>query len=124
MPADFRAARDGDKSQAVRRYKKQNWVKWYRFDAAVLDRAFATAQGKRNAWSVLVILMALHELWFTDFDHRNPVTLTSYNLQRFGMMKKQKYRALRILEKAELIIVERTHGKNSVVTMTWQPIRK
>jgi hypothetical protein len=124
MSADFRAGRNGDKSQPVRRYKKQNWVKWYRLDATVLDRAFSTTGARRNAWCILAVLMALYELWFTDFDHRNPVALTSYNLRRFGLRRKQKYRALQILEEAKLISVDQTNGKNPVVTMTWLPLRK
>jgi hypothetical protein len=125
MPAEaYRAGRDGDKTQGIRRYKKQSRIKWYRLEATVLDRAFATTRARRNAWNILVVLMALYELWFTDFDHRNPVTLTSYNLHRFGLRRKQKYRALEILEEAKLISVDQTHGKNPVVAMTWLPLRK
>jgi hypothetical protein len=116
--------RDGKNNQAVRRYKKQAWVKWYKLEAPVFDRAFATKEAKRNAWSVLTVLMALYELWFTDLDKRNPVTLTSYNLQRFGLSREQKYRALEILEEAQLVSVNRTNGKNPQVTMTWLPLRK
>jgi hypothetical protein len=124
MPSDFWTGRDGDKQQTVRRYKKQAWVKWYKCEATVLDRAFATTKARRNAWSVVAVLMALYELWFTDLDKRNPVTLTSYNLQRFGLWRKQKYRALQILEQAGLISVERIPRKNPLVTMNWLPLRK
>jgi hypothetical protein len=124
MPADFCTGRDGDKNQAVRRYKKQVWVKWYKCEATVLDRAFATTRARRNAWSLVAVLMALYELWFTDLDKRNPVKLTSYNLQRFGLSRNQKHRALQILEKAGLISVDRKPRKNPLVTMTWLPVRK
>jgi hypothetical protein len=124
MPADFWTGHSPDKPQTVRRYKKQAWVKWYKCEATVLDRAFATTGARRNAWSVVAVLMALYELWFTDPDKRNPVSLTSYNLQRFALSREQKYRALQILEGAQLISVNRTKGKNPRVTLTWLPLRK
>lgn len=114
---------NGNKVSPVRRYKKQGKVKWYRLEASVLDQAFATADARRNAWSILAILMALFELWYTDSNHRNPVALTSYNLQRFGLTRWQKYRALQILEGAKVIIVDRTAGKNPLITLTWLLLR-
>ena len=95
----YRQTRNGDKVSGVRRYKKQAKVRFYRLEAWVLDRAFATVEARRNAWPILAVLVALNELHFTDFDHRNPIPLTTFNLQRFGLSRKQKCRALRILEK-------------------------
>ena len=63
-------------STKVRRYRKQSKVKFYQFDTEVLDKLFAATK-----CPTLAVRMALEELHFTDFDHRNPVRLTSFNLQ-------------------------------------------
>lgn len=45
------------------------------------------------------------------------VTLTTSYLRRFGLTPDQKDRALVCLEAAQLITVDRTHGKNPTVTL-------
>ena len=106
---------------AIRRYKTQHPIKYYQFPPWVVDQAFTTPEARRNAWSVLAILLALEELHFKDSYHRNQQRLTTCNLQRFGLTRWQKLRALRILEKARVITVCRTHGKNPLVTLLWHP---
>jgi hypothetical protein len=104
---------------AVRRYKRQERVRFYQFSTEVMDKLFTATR-----CPALAVLLALEDLWFTDFDHRNPIKLTSYNLQRFGLSRGQKYRALKALETAKLISVDRINGKNPVVMLLWRPPAK
>jgi hypothetical protein len=106
---------------AIRRYKTKHPIKYYQFPPWVMDQAFSTPEARRNAWSVLAILLALEELHFRDSYHRNQQHLATYHLQRFGLTRGQKFRALRILEEAKVIVVHRTHGKNPLVTLLWHP---
>ena len=73
---------------------------------------------------VLATVLALHELWFTQPNHNNPVRFTTYNLRRFGLSRDQKWRALRFLEKIGQISIERMGtGKNPIVTLNSEPVR-
>jgi len=70
------------------------------------------------------VVVALHELWFTHPNHNNPVHFTTYNLRRFGLSRHQKYRALDFLETIGQVAVERRSGKNPMVTLQWEAVRK
>jgi hypothetical protein len=129
MPIEWMARPNGSRNgkkpaTAVRRYKKHGRIRYYALDANVFDRAFATPEAKHNAWCVLAILVALYELWYLDIARRNPVKLTSENLRRFGLTRKQKYQGLKILEGAKLILVDRTPRRNPMVTLMWKPVIK
>jgi DNA-binding MarR family transcriptional regulator len=47
----------------------------------------------------------------------NQITLTSRVLEKFGIDRSAKSRAIQCLEEAGLISVERQHGKNPVITI-------
>jgi hypothetical protein len=50
----------------------------------------------------------------------NPVKLTSAELRKIGISRQQKFRALKNLERWGLVSVERTNGKNPLVTVFWK----
>jgi len=64
--------------------------------------------------------MVLYRTWFLDWEHKNPIKLTSESLRACGISRWQKLRALKILEKYGAITVARTNGKNPMVTLNWQ----
>jgi hypothetical protein len=88
----------------------------------MFQKAWALCQKRRNH-TPLGVLFILQELWFTGFK-RNPVKLTTCALRKFGISRLRKYRALQLLEEGGFISVERTPGKNPLVTMTWLPIKE
>jgi hypothetical protein len=66
-------------------------------------------------------------LWFVGIRSRNKsatVQLTPKTLRRFGLNKMGVSRALRHLEAAGLVRVERTMGRRSVVTILPAPTRE
>jgi len=65
------------------------------------------------------ILVVLYETYFLDLGHRNPVKLTSEHLRVYKISKDQKRRALQVLEKYDLVTVDRINGKNPLVTLNW-----
>ena len=65
------------------------------------------------------VLLVLYETWFLDLEHKNPVKLTSESLRVYKISRGQKDRALKILEKYGAITVDRTNGKNPMVTLNW-----
>jgi len=71
--------------------------------------------------ATLAVLVRLTELWFSGFK-RNPVKLASVEIKGFRVSKDQKARALRALEKAGLISVERRSRKSPIVTLNWLPL--
>jgi len=71
--------------------------------------------------ATLAVLVRLTELWFSGFK-RNPVKLASVEIKGFKVSKDQKARALRALEKAGLISVERRSRKSPIVTLNWLPL--
>jgi hypothetical protein len=129
-PANFRLPEDyvpgclnveeQSRQAGVRRYGKRPRFQFCQFPVSVLD---ALIEHRAN-WTVLAVLTALHELWFTHPNHHNPVELTSYNLRRFGLSRWQKWDALRVLEKAGQITIERKDRKNPQVTLNWLPLVK
>jgi hypothetical protein len=78
-----------------------------------------------SAEPVFTVLLALCELKFNQYEkekrckRRAPALLTSRLLKKYGISRKQKRRALQILQRAGLIAVEQGEGKNPLVTMKW-----
>ena len=125
LPEAFLAGRrNGDKPfkrTEVRRYGKRPGFKFCQFPVSVLDAIIE----QRGNWSVLAVLVALHELWFTHPNHHNPVEFTSYTLRRFGISRQQKWKALWVLEKSgQITVVRRGSGKNPHVALNWLPFAK
>jgi len=69
------------------------------------------------------ILLALYEIHFRDFGS-NPVRLTSKILNKYRISRYRKYRALKLLEIAGLIRVERVKNRNPLVTLKWLPVKR
>ena len=118
LPEDFLA---GNGKRKVRRYHNRP-----RYDRCVLPLTLLDAMVDHRAnWTVLAVVVALHELWFTNPNHNNPVRFTTYNLRRFGLSRYQKYRALDFLEKIGQVSVKQMgSGKNPMVTLKWEAVRK
>jgi hypothetical protein len=118
LPEDF-LAENGKRK--VRRYHNRS-----RYDRCVLPLTLLDAMVDHHAhWTVLAAVVALHELWFTNPNHNNPVRFTTYNLRRFGLSRHQKWRALWFLEKIGQVSVKRMGtGKNPMVTLKWEAVRK
>ena len=97
--------------------KKAAKLRFYQFPAE-LYRSLLTQQTDLRA--LLCVLGTLIELWFENFG-RNPVNLTSCSLQKYGISRHQKLRALAVLKKSKFFSVEQSPGKNPMVTLTWLP---
>ena len=65
-----------------------------------------------KAWHVYAAIWYL-----VGINRRSTVNLTNTALKQFNVSRDSKYRALKALEKAGLVTVVRTNGKNSVVTL-------
>ena len=116
-----RESDDNGECRRIRRYPKAVDFLFYQFPVAVLDEILQATL--TNRMTVLAVLATLYELWFTRFN-QNPVRLTSYSLRKYGISRHQKIRVLRLLEKSGQIAVERSHGKNPLVTLKWLPLQK
>jgi hypothetical protein len=68
----------------------------------------------------LTVLIVLYETCYLDWEHKNPVTLTSESLAEYRITRWQKYKALQVLERQGWIIVLRTPGKNPKVKLNWR----
>lgn len=130
-PKDFRQMNQGNgepgtlvKDKAVsnhggvRRYAKHSGLKFFQFPVKIFDLLLGSDFEVNRA--DLAVLLTLYELWFTNFK-RNPVKLTSYSLQKYGISRHQKYRALERLENRGLLIADRCRGRSPTVTLTWLP---
>ena len=89
---------------------------------AQLDKEYYTglpgrlfARLARLPGKALVVYMVLRRR--SRLDHTATVPLSTVALGRFGITRWQKDRALACLEAAQLITVDRTHGKNPRVTL-------
>jgi len=74
---------------------------------------------KNGYLPALTVLVVLYEIWYLDWEHKNPVTLTSENLRAYGVSRGQKLRALKVLEKYGAVTVQRLSGKNPKVVLNW-----
>ena len=122
FPKDLLAA-SGEKQPKTKVHRYGNRP---RYDRCVLPLKLLDAMIEHHAnWTVLAMVVALHELWFTHPHHNNPVHFTTYNLRRFGLSRDQKWRALCFLEKIGQISITRMGaGKNPMVTLNWEPLAK
>jgi hypothetical protein len=122
LPEDFLA---GDENKKSKRTKVRRYHNRPRYNCCVFPLTLLDAMIEHRArWTVLAVVVALHELWFTHPNHNNPVHFTTYNLRRFGLSRHQKYRALDFLETIGQVAVERRSGKNPMVTLQWEAVRK
>lgn len=65
-----------------------------------------------KAWAVYMALRLRSRL-----EKEQTVTLTTVYLRRFGITRRQKEQALACLEAAQLLTVDRSHGKNPRITL-------
>jgi hypothetical protein len=66
----------------------------------------------------LAVLFRLYRNWFSQYQ-KNPLPLANFDLKGFKISRMQKRRALRVLQKAGLISMEKRRGKTPVVTLLW-----
>jgi len=112
------AARSKDKAASskpkLKRFPKG--MKFIPISLAVWDRLLEL----KADWVVWAVVRALYQTWFTDPNHHNPVTLTTYSLRGFGITRWQKYRALEQLENVKLVTVMRDGTKTNLkVRLEW-----
>jgi hypothetical protein len=74
---------------------------------------------KSDYMPALTVLLVLYETWFLDLEHKNPVRLTSESLRLYKISRGQKDRALKVLEEYGAVTVDRTNGRNPMVTLNW-----
>jgi len=74
---------------------------------------------KSGYMPALTVLVVLYETCYLDFEHQNPVTLTSESLRPYKVSRWQKAQALKALEKYGAVTVEHVHGKNPLVRLNW-----
>jgi hypothetical protein len=119
IPGELLVGNGAPKSAKVRRYGNRP-----KYQRCVLPLTLLDAMIEYRAnWIVLAVVVALHELWFTHPNHKNPVHFTTYNLRRFGLARYQKWRGLLFLEKIGQISIQRMGpGKNPMVTLNWEPL--
>jgi hypothetical protein len=68
----------------------------------------------------LLVVVKLEELWFAQYQ-RNPVKLATFEVCGVKVSQHRKARALRKLEAAGLVLVEREARKSPLVTLLWRP---
>ena len=94
-------------------------LKFYLFQPHILEAVLTRFGLSTTSAAALGILMALYELRYLDPQHRIKIRLTTKELQRFGISRMQKRRALQMLVNAKLVTLDRTNGKNPQVTAHW-----
>jgi hypothetical protein len=67
------------------------------------------------------ILLELDRLIF-EARGRNPVSLTNHHLRQYGVDRAGKWRALRKLEAAGVIAIERRGRESPLITHLWFPV--
>jgi hypothetical protein len=112
------AARSKDKAASskpkLKRFPKG--MKFIPISLAVWDRLLEL----KGDWLVWAVVRALYQAWFTDPNHHNPVTLTTYSLREFGITRWQKYRALAQLENVKLVTVMQDQTQTNLkVRLEW-----
>lgn len=86
----------------------------------ILSRLSLLTVMKSGYLPALTVLFVLYETWFLDWEHKNPVRLTSESLRAYGISRGQKNRSLKILEEYGAVTVDRKLRKNPVVTLNWR----
>jgi hypothetical protein len=72
-----------------------------------------------NPRTALAVLVCLYEIHFRDWEHRNPVKLTTCALKKYRISRGQKARALKNLERLKIVSVECAARKNPKVLLCW-----
>jgi hypothetical protein len=97
--------------------KKRDFLRFYKIPTGVLEDV-ARAANENGTPGPLLVLLALYRLWYTSFQC-NPVKLTTHSLEGLGMTRRQKGKALQLLESTGHITVLRKGKKNPWVTLLW-----
>ena len=101
-----------DKTCIPERKVKRKGQKGFLSGPVQLDWLIVAAQLPGKAFHVGIVIWYRSGLLKTK-----TIPLTSNTLSRFGIDRHAKRRALEALEGASLITVERSHGKNPIVTI-------
>jgi hypothetical protein len=91
----------------------------YRIPEDVFENVWDLCERHKN-YTPLRILTVLIKLWFETY-RCNPVRLTSCRLQKLGIERRRKYRALKLLKESGLISVAPIPGANPLVVLNWLP---
>jgi hypothetical protein len=123
-PSDFRvspeemaALKEQPAAKPIPR-KSKNEIRFYQFPGAVVDALIQANYAP--AWALAA---AVYKGWYKGFKNPNPVRLTSALLAEFRIMRRQKWKALKILDQSGLFLVEHSRGRNPLVMMKWKLIR-
>ena len=94
-------------------------LKFYLFPPDILEAVFSKFGPSYTSAAAIGILMALYESCYLDPQHGIKIRLTSKALSRFGIDRMQKWRALQMLVRANIVTLDRANGKNPYVTAHW-----
>ena len=116
-PEDFTS--NNSQQEPVRTPRKRKKpIEFYQSPKAVIDGLIAA-----DYTPALIAVVVIYETWYHDYEKRNPVKLTSRSLQERGVSRKQKRRALKVLENTGQYLVERFPRRNPLATMKWKLIK-
>ena len=125
LPASFLKRIQPAGNGEPRRRPKPSVFSFCKFPVKAIEDIIMTPSGKAvpGPEALLAVLLVLCQLHFRRFG-QNPVRLTSESLRKYNVSRHQKLRALKFLEKAGHIAVQRTGGENPIVTLNWLPLKK
>jgi hypothetical protein len=98
--------------------KERRLIEFYPFPKTVIDGILVAGY-----MPALTVAAVIYETWYYDYEKRNPVKLTSASLQKRGVSRHQKRRALEILETTGQYLVERFPRRNPLVMMKWKLVK-
>jgi hypothetical protein len=112
------AASSNNRRSTVPTFKAQKRTRTHETFARIPhERAFKELRGIDCAWMLLIVLDHL----ILKSKGRNPVKLTSKALRPSGLTRYDVRRALRRLERANVIAVERKRGRCPLIFHLWYP---
>jgi hypothetical protein len=95
--------------------KRHREIEFYKFPQAVVD-------GIRKAKypPAMLLVAAVLETYYDDYEKRNPVRLTSKKLKGYGISRNQKMRGLKVLEGTDQFSIERSPRQNPLIFLKWE----
>jgi hypothetical protein len=106
-----------DKSSPPSKPKRE--IEFYPFPGDVVDALIRANYAP--AWTLAAVI---YRAWYRDYKKLNPVLVTSAILAKYGLTRRQKSRALKILEDSGQYIVERSANRNPLVMMKWIRVKE
>jgi hypothetical protein len=110
------------KTKASTARRESKGIEFFQYPAAV-RKAVRAVKGPRDTAAVYDVMDAIYETRFLAYDHAPTVKLTNTMLARYGVSRRQKRRALQILEQSgQYAVAYREERENPWVTELWRPI--